>query len=72
MNLSIAPTFRPTKRNILKVPSPFYDLPGVIQAILINLQILLKELCKRQLSWDEDIGDELRGYWEIILLELDN
>ena len=42
---------KPTKRNLLKIVSSFYDPIGLFQPILISLKILLQEAHRLKLGW---------------------
>ena len=61
-----AKSLAPTKRNILKVLSMFYDPIGVIQPIIVNLKLIFQEICriKPKLNWDDLVPDELKVLWE--------
>ena len=51
---------KPTKRNLLKIVSSFYDLIGLIQPILISLKTLLQEIHRLKLGWDDEFCGEMR------------
>ena len=50
---------KPTKRNLLKFVSSFYDPNGYIQPILISLKILLQEAHRWKLGWDDEFCGEI-------------
>ena len=63
---------KPTKVNLLKIVSSFYDPIGVIQPIiLISLKILLQEVHRLKLSWDVEFCGEFKEAWERNLREID-
>ena len=41
-----------------------FDTCGFLQNVVINLKILLYEICEQKVDWDEIIGDDLRKKWE--------
>ena len=53
-----------TKRSILKVTSTIYDPLGHLMPFTVVAKILLQELWRHDIGWDDEItGDHLR-YWE--------
>ena len=59
----------PTKTNILKVISTFYDPAGYLQPFTIQLKILFQNIYKLNINWDNSIG-ELLVEWEKICKNL--
>ena len=68
--LQTANLLRPTKRNVLRIVSSFYDPLGFIQPLIINLKILLQEICKLKLDWDTEIDETLTRVLDGTLAEL--
>ena len=68
--VEVAKTLKPTKRNTLKILASFYYTLGMIQPILSGLKILLQEVHKVKIGWDEVLPDELRKEWERSLSEI--
>ena len=62
---------KPTKRNLLKIVSSFYDPIGLIQPILISLKILLQEAHRLKLGWDDEFCGEIKEAWERNFREID-
>ena len=62
---------KPTKRNLLKIISSFYDPIGLIQPILISLKILLQEAHRLKLGWDDEFCGEIKEAWERNFREID-
>ena len=62
---------KPTKRNVLKVLSSFYDPIGLIQPIIISLKILMQRICKQKLDWDDVLTGKLLEEWEFVLSSLE-
>ncbi|XP_058838120.1 uncharacterized protein LOC131693879 [Topomyia yanbarensis] len=55
---------RPTKREILRVLMTIFDPLGLIAHFLVYLKILLQEVWRSGVQWDEKIGDELFRKWQ--------
>ena len=66
-----ARTLKPVKYNIIKIVSSFSNPLGVMQPIMISFKVLLQELCKRKLQWDEEVSDKPCKVWEVNLKELE-
>ena len=60
-----------TKRNVLKILSPFYDSVGLIQPIIIGLDILMQNICKETLDWDDMLSQKLLEDWHDCLTKLE-
>ena len=54
---------KPTKRNLLKIVSSFYDLIELIQPILISLKTLLQETHRLKLGWDVNFVGKCEHEW---------
>ena len=48
----------PTKRNILKTLTPFFDPLGHLQPIVLHYKLLFQKLCKMKLNWDIEIPSD--------------
>ena len=46
-----------TKRKILRVAAMFFDPLGLISPITLQPKLMLQELCRNKLEWDEVIND---------------
>ena len=66
-----AKLLKPTKRNVLKILSSFYDPMGLIQPLIIGLKILLQIICKEKLDWDDMLSQKLLEYWHNCLTKLE-
>lgn len=53
----------PTKREVLKVLASVYDPLGLIAHFLVSLKILMKEIWRTSVDWDEPILDEQFTRW---------
>ncbi|XP_065080890.1 uncharacterized protein LOC135703571 [Ochlerotatus camptorhynchus] len=54
---------RPTKRQMLQVLMTIFDPLGLISHFLMFLKILLQEVWRAGVQWDEEIGDSLYEKW---------
>ncbi|XP_062556742.1 uncharacterized protein LOC134221567 [Armigeres subalbatus] len=61
---------KPTKREMLRTLMAIFDPLGLISNLLILLKILLQEIWRSGISWDEEIPDTLNDKWEHWLLIL--
>ena len=68
----LSKTLLPTKRNILKILAMFFDPIGVLQPLIINLKILFQKVCKEKFDWDQEISQELKGEWEMIINSIES
>ena len=53
-NINIKSTVA-TRRSILSVVSAVYDPLGLASPFILPAKILLQELCKREVSWDDEV-----------------
>ena len=63
-----------TRRGILLVISSVYDPLGFIAPFILPAKILLQQLCKKKLDWDNKISDEDLVRWNAwleVLLKLE-
>ncbi|XP_055903410.1 uncharacterized protein LOC129939426 [Eupeodes corollae] len=54
---------RPTKREVLKILMSIYDPLGLIANFLVYLKILLQDIWRSQIHWDEKISDDQFEAW---------
>ena len=52
-----------TKRNVLSNLSKVFDPLGLVSPLLITGKILMQEIWKRKLEWDEVLSDSLQRSW---------
>ena len=60
----------PTRRNILSVMSSIYDPFGITSPFVLKAKMILQELCRDKISWDELIPEDQREKWECWLKDL--
>ena len=61
-----------TKRDLLREVSSFYDPMGYFSPIVLSAKILLQEVWKLNLAWDEDLPQQIVKKWEEIATEMSN
>ena len=49
-----------TKRSVLSAIAKMYDPIGIISPILVDAKILLQEICKMGIGWDDELNDRLK------------
>ncbi|XP_074029084.1 uncharacterized protein [Leptinotarsa decemlineata] len=54
---------RPTKREILRIMMSIYDPLGLISNFLVYLKILLQEIWRSKITWDDPITDSQFSKW---------
>jgi hypothetical protein len=54
----------PTKRGVLSTSASLYDPLGFIVPFLITARIILQELWRRDVGWDEVLEGDLRVLWD--------
>jgi len=59
-----------TKQNILRVIASFYDPMGLISPIIVQMKILLQDICKTDYHWDAELDSELITRWMKLISEL--
>ena len=55
-----------TKRSILKRVTAVYDPLGRFSPLLLETKLLIQQLWKLKVEWDEEIPNELDKKWTII------
>lgn len=53
-----------TRRGILSVVNSIYDPLGFLAPVILPAKLLLKDLCKEQYGWDENIGEKHAEVWK--------
>ena len=59
-----------TRRGALSIVASVFDPLGLISPIILPGKIILQEMCKLKLDWDEPIPEHLINQWNKWLLEL--
>ncbi|XP_058827942.1 uncharacterized protein LOC131687869 [Topomyia yanbarensis] len=58
---------RPTKREVLRVLMTIFDPLGLIAPFLVYLKILLQEVWRSGIQWDDKVDDNILTKWRIWL-----
>lgn len=61
-----------SKRSILSDIAKLFDPLGFVGPVIVSTKILLQELWKQKIDWDENVPNEIAGKWEIIRKEFLN
>ncbi len=56
--------FMPTKRTVLKVAARLYDPLGFVSPVTVLMNMLLQEICARNLDWDTPLPGDLENKWK--------
>ncbi|XP_068150185.1 uncharacterized protein [Drosophila tropicalis] len=60
----IATKVAPTKREILQVLMSVFDPMGFVSCIMMYLKILLQQVWRSKIDWDEEIPPNLQDMWQ--------
>ena len=60
----------PTRRGLLSIVSSIYDPLGLVAPFVLPAKILLQELCRDNLSWDDPITERHLMHWSVWIGEL--
>ena len=52
-----------TGRGILSIVSSVYDPLGFAAPFILQAKLILQDLCRKKLGWDEEIPEEYRNRW---------
>ena len=52
-----------TRRGLLSVVSSLYDPLGFVAPVVLSAKVILQDLCRRRLEWDDPIPDDERNRW---------
>ena len=52
-----------TRRRILSVYSRIFDPLGFIQPFILKLNLIIQELNRLKLLWDDDISESIKSDW---------
>ena len=61
---------KPTKRQVVRVTSKFYDPVGFIAPVTVKLKLFCQNLCRKRLDWDEVLDEQSECTWLTLLHEL--
>ena len=63
MIAQLAKQVKPTKRTIVSLAVKCYDPLGIISPIIVHFKLIVQELCKMKVNWDEPLQGELMEEW---------
>ena len=63
-NINVKPK-DPTRHRILAVVSSIYDPLGLTAPFVLTAMILLQDLCRRKLGWDDTIPEDDENRWHV-------
>ena len=53
-----------TKRGILSTVSSLYDPLGLVSPVTLTAKLILQQLCRQRIPWDEKIDEEIAQRWQ--------
>ena len=59
-----------TRRGVLSVVSSVYDPLGFVAPFVLVAKIIMQDLCRKNLSWDDVLQDDYLKRWEVWLEQL--
>ncbi|XP_014680507.1 PREDICTED: uncharacterized protein LOC106820509 [Priapulus caudatus] len=60
----------PTKRNVVKLASTFYDPLGIVAPAILRFKMLFQELCQMKSRWDDLLENSLLVKWNNLVQDL--
>ena len=52
-----------TRRGLLSIVSSVYDPLGFVRPFILRAKLILQDLCRRKLSWDDAVPEEYLANW---------
>ena len=62
-----AKELEPTKRHIVSLSGRFYDPLGFITPVTVQYKVLIQELCRAGVTWDETLQGDLLKRWQSLV-----
>ena len=62
-----ATDLQPTKRNVVSLIGQIYDPLGYLSPVTVAFKILMQEVCKVKVAWDQPLAGELLSKWEFLI-----
>ena len=60
----------PTKRAVISLIGRIYDPLGFLSPVTVCFKMLMQELCKNKLGWDQPLSEDLRTKWTRLIDQL--
>ncbi len=61
---------QPTKRNVVSVIGQIYDPLGYLSPVTIAFKILMQDVCKTKLGWDQPLTGDALAKWDALVRAL--
>ena len=61
-----------TKRGILRVTSSIFDPLGLLAPYVLRAKLIIQELWRQKVNWDDEVDDRIDNLWSNWLKELNN
>lgn len=61
-----------SRRGVLSTVASIYDPLGFVAPFILVGKLILQQMCRDKMGWDEPLSDDLRAQWESWLLDLQN
>ena len=58
-----------TRRNILSIMSSVYDPLGATGPFVLRAKIILQELCRQKLGWDDPLPKKQESEWNGVIID---
>ena len=59
-----------TKRSFVRFSARIFDPLGILSCFTITLKIMFQILCCEKLIWDQELSDDLKQKWEVLIKEI--
>ncbi len=52
-----------TRRGLLSILSSIYDPMGIIAPVVLPAKMILQDLCRLKIGWDDDLPEQVKQKW---------
>ena len=66
----MATNLEPTKTNVVSLVGRFYDPIGFLSPVIVCFKVLLHEICKSRVDWDQMLKGALLKKWKTLVVGL--
>ena len=63
--IALSESLKPSKRTVLRILQKVYDPLGFLAPYIITAKVFLQRLCRLDVSWDEEIPEDMMHEWEV-------